>query len=346
MLQSPLLMRVWNSVRLLCGIAVLATFAQAQPQPKPIRRPANNQLALETAEAPVGRIDSPGAISVITNNLVFHVSPLSGKGLLSQQVDDALKALDKANGAATLVKLRAFVAGTGDLRRVQSIVNDLFTARKLPLPAVTTLQTGALTLEGAQVVIESISEEKKSVNPSGLAFFAAKEAASGVAAVAMLDAAMKTAGAVPLRVTCFSDSLTEATAAQNAAAKTFPKAAGSFLQSTRYTLGAMTACEGVGQASPSSTGAIVRSAKVILTAPQLAFSETDADLQLAFDRLNKTLEPFAVTLKEAVFTNLYALTKAMADKALAMAGAGTSQVVEALPSLDGTMAVEAVIPAK
>src|ERR1700691_6140709 len=71
--------------------------------------------------------DPPGAISAETARLVFHVSPLSSKGLLSQQVRDALKALLAENHNATVVKLRAFVAGSGDLRRVQQIVSEVFT---------------------------------------------------------------------------------------------------------------------------------------------------------------------------------------------------------------------------
>ena len=95
-----------------------------------------------------------------TAKLMFHVSPLSAKGLLTQQVHDALKALDRANGGATFIKLRAFVAGTGDMRRVATIVAEEFSAKKMPLPAVTTVQVGALPMDGAQVVIESISQEK------------------------------------------------------------------------------------------------------------------------------------------------------------------------------------------
>ena len=34
--------------------------------------------------------------------------------------------LDRANGGATFVKLRAFVAGTGDMRRVATIVGRGF----------------------------------------------------------------------------------------------------------------------------------------------------------------------------------------------------------------------------
>ena len=75
-----------------------------------------------------------------TGKLAFHVSPLSAKGLLTQQVHDALKALDRANGGATFIKLRAFVAGTGDMRRVATIVGEEFADKKIPLPAVTTVQ--------------------------------------------------------------------------------------------------------------------------------------------------------------------------------------------------------------
>ena len=72
-----------------------------------------------------------------TGKLAFDLSPLSAKGLLTQQVHDALKALDRANGGAAFVKLRAFVAGTGDMRRVATIVSEELSRKKTPLPAVT-----------------------------------------------------------------------------------------------------------------------------------------------------------------------------------------------------------------
>jgi len=70
-----------------------------------------------------------------------------------------------------LVKLRAFVAGTGDMRRVQAIVSEDFSERKIPLPVVTTIQVGALPLTGAQVVLEAVSQARTVVNPNGLTFF-------------------------------------------------------------------------------------------------------------------------------------------------------------------------------
>ncbi|MEO7652670.1 MAG: hypothetical protein ABIZ80_19595, partial [Bryobacteraceae bacterium] len=67
--------------------------------------------------------DPPAAVTAETRRLAFYTSPLSGKGLLSAQVRDALKALLKSSGGASIVKIRALVAGSGDLRRVQAIVS-------------------------------------------------------------------------------------------------------------------------------------------------------------------------------------------------------------------------------
>src|SRR5437879_5207254 len=50
-----------------------------------------------------------------TRRLVFHVSPLSGKGPLAQQTRDALRAVLKLNGGLPVIHMRAFVAGSGDV---------------------------------------------------------------------------------------------------------------------------------------------------------------------------------------------------------------------------------------
>src|SRR6476620_11688860 len=80
--------------------------------------------------------DPPGAVIAETRRLVFHTTPLSAKGLLSQQVRDALKAMFRLTGSSSVVKLRAFVAGTGDVRRVRDIVSETFTDRKMAVPAL------------------------------------------------------------------------------------------------------------------------------------------------------------------------------------------------------------------
>ena len=91
---------------------------------------------------------------------------------MSQQVRDALKALARLNHGATIVKVRAFVAGSGDLRRVKDIVAEEFTERKQPLPAVSTIQVGLLPLPGAQVVIEGdfVGKEGSESGWSGVFF--------------------------------------------------------------------------------------------------------------------------------------------------------------------------------
>src|SRR5215471_11916775 len=61
--------------------------------------------------------EPPEAVAAETGRLSFQVSPLSAKGLLSQQVRDALKAVLRDNHGVPIAKLRAFVAGSGDLRR-------------------------------------------------------------------------------------------------------------------------------------------------------------------------------------------------------------------------------------
>src|SRR5579864_7677355 len=168
-----------RNIALLLSASLLAAghiWAQSAPPLGPPRiKPPKKEKEPETQTLPLPP-EPPAAVMAETGKLTFHVSPLSAKGLLTPQVRDALKALERANGGAALVKLRAFVAGTGDMRRVATIVSEEFSDRKLPLPAVTTIQVGALPMEGAQVVIESIGVEKKTVNPNGLAFFAAQRA--------------------------------------------------------------------------------------------------------------------------------------------------------------------------
>src|SRR5271165_1150113 len=119
--------------------------------------------------------DPPQVAVGETARLVFNVSPLSGKGLLSQQTRDAMKAILKANGGVPVVHIRAFVAGSGDVRRVPQIVSEVFTERKMPLPSVSVVLAGGLPLDNAQVVLEAISNARRDVNPAGLDFVAGEE---------------------------------------------------------------------------------------------------------------------------------------------------------------------------
>src|SRR5688572_7214109 len=180
----------------------------------------------------------PSWIGGDPRRFTFHVTPLSAKGLLSQQIRDALKAMDRQTGSDTVLKIRAFVAGSGDLRRVRDLVSEAFTDRRQPLPVLSLIQSGGLPMEGAQVVLESISVSRKEVNPNGLVFLSALAATSPgpvdpVAplterSLVRLRQALKTAGAEPadmLRVTCFLSSLENVAASRRLVAGDFPKAA-------------------------------------------------------------------------------------------------------------------------
>jgi enamine deaminase RidA (YjgF/YER057c/UK114 family) len=350
-----------RSFAFLLGVSLVAA-GHVWAQPLPLRiKPPKKEKEPETQALPLPP-EPPAAVIAETGKLAFDISPLSEKGLLTQQVRDALKALDHANGSETFVKLRAFVAGTGDMRRVATIVSEEFSDKKKPLPALTTIQVGALPMEGAQVVIESISvDNKKTLNPHGLAFFSAQRAPEARQAITKLAAAATSAGAAMLQVTCFLSALNQAEGARAVAAAAFPEAAVNFVQPTRLAVEPEAACEGVGrlQQPPKSPvehldaggGVLVTNPRLVFTGAQMAFEDRDQDLRLAYDRLGQSLEAMKAGYAGSLMMSIYSLDRTMADKMAALAPeflgrsarpAGLTQVVEALPSLDASVAIELV----
>lgn len=343
----------WTSLLLLTSLGALGL---AQP-PRPIRIAKEKpEPATQTLDLPQ---DPPAAVAVETGKLVFHISPLSGKGLLSQQVRDALKALDKANGKAALVKIRAFVAGTGDLRRVQGILSEDFSGGKTPLPVVTTVRVGGLPMTGAQVLIEAVSEDTKTVNPNGLAFFSGMMEPGPAEAVRRLEESARAAGVAGdamLRVTCFLGSISDADATRAAVSAAFPKAAAGFVQRTRLGADHNTACEGVarlaaGAGQSSRTAALVRTPRLVLTGAQMAFSGDEAAVRLAVDRAKKSAESMGAG--EVVFASVYPVrgdASQWMSKILAEMFrpdlAGTSLEFEALPAVDATVAIDLAATAR
>lgn len=331
-------------VALMVAVCSPSAAAQEKKSKKPDKEPPTQTLP--PVEEP------PAALAADPSRLTFHVSPLSAKGLLSQQSRDALKALLQWNHGNRMVKLRAFVAGTGDARRVQSIVSDMFAEKKMPLPVLTTIQAGALAMEGAQVVIESISQDKdredKDRRPenSGLTFFAAQQGTDAQNALDRLRKAAEQAGVGAgqmLSVTCFLESIDEAGIAQATAAHLFPVAAADFVQRLRGGAGSQAECEGVGR--PSGAGA----PKLVFTGSQMAFGEKDADLRLAFERLNKALEPLGASGKDVIWSNFYTLGRPAEEKLDGLrleffpaAVPVTSLIFEGLPSPDAGAAIEVV----
>ncbi|MGH9721485.1 MAG: RidA family protein [Bryobacteraceae bacterium] len=322
------------SLVLLLALAVLAA---------PQRRKKKEEDITQTLELPK---DPPAAATAETQKLVFHVSPLSAKGLLSQQTRDALRALSRASSGAAIVKLRAFVAGSGDLRRVPSIVSETFTERKQPLPAVTVVQVGGLPLEGAQVVIESIAVSRKPVNPHGLAFVSGQADSSNQVvpkvaplaekSIANINTALKGVGLDAtdvLRVTCLLSSLEDFAAVRNVVASGYPKAALNFVQLQRAPARSVVECEAVARlrqaapeplrfvnppglpASPNfSHVALVSAPKVILTGTQIAFGYQDSDARLAFQRLAKVVEQSGSSMHDVAMSSIYPLSNSLAEQ--------------------------------
>ncbi len=334
---------------------------QGKQKSKPDKEPPTQTLPAE--------VDLPTAVVAETARLTFHVSPLSNKGLLLQQTRDALKALMQANHGARIVKLRAFVAGTGDARRVRQIVSEVLTDKKKPLPVLTTIQVGELPKDGAQVVMESVSEEagSRAANPGGLAFFPARSADDPKSAVEQLSATAAQAGVAAgemLRVTCFLGSSDDAAVTEAAVAHFFPAAimngAFNMVQPLRVGSGS-SACEGVGRltgrAGPpvqfTGGAALVTAPKLIFTGAQMAFGDKDADLRLAFGRLEKSMEPVGATYQDVVFAGFYPVSRAADQKLRALSPEflraptpASTLIFEGLPSPDARMSMEVIAAVK
>lgn len=288
----------------------------------------------------------PGAVTGDTRRLTFHVTPLSPKGLLSRQIREALKALQHECANETVLKIRAFVAGSGDMRRVRDLVSEIFADRKQPLPALTLVQAGALPMEGAQVVLEAIAAARKDVNPHGLAFVSAQIAASDnpldpVAPLAAksldgLARAVRAAGAEPadvVRVSCFLSSLQGLAQTRSIVESNYPKAALDFVQTQRAPARALAACEAVARLSaepespvrmldpdglPHTDGqsqiALVNTPEVVLTGAQASFGLQERDARLAFERLDKELEKAGSSGRNVVFAHGYPLSQSIAGE--------------------------------
>ena len=297
----------------------------------------------QTLEVPP---DPPQSVTVETAKLEFLVSPLSAKGLLSQQIRDALKSLRSQAGSRPIVKIRAFVAGTGDQRRVPAIVSEVFAEKKLPLPAVSTIQVGLLPMEGAAVVLEAVVTNKKTVNPNGLAFL------SGMGgngpenpqqtlpmldkAIADLSRAARAAGSEPAditRVTCLLSGLDSISDVRSRVAAAFPSAVLTAVQAQRLHDKSLAECEAVArlrtrpqspiamlnppEMNPSpmySKVALIGAEKIVLTGTQLAFHSEDKDVHLAFQRMAKILEAAKSSMKLVAFSSLYSLTTPISAK--------------------------------
>ncbi len=341
-------------VALLCCAAVLYS---AKKQKKD-----EYGFPIQTLELPH---ELPAAVTVETARLEFRTLPLSNKGLLSQQVRDALKTLARQSKDMPVVKLRAFVAGTGDMRRVPTIVGEVFTDKRLALPALTVVQVGALPLEGAQVAIEAISIAKKPVNPHGLALIAGRAAVSAdpidpiapLAEKAAADLRSAAGTAEVLRLTCYASALDPKVAASLRAL--FPKAAFQMVQAVRAPSRAFVECEAVARlahapVAPAQAGVGVveiSAPRLVISGSQLGFHAAEADVRLAFERIEKALAAAHVKPANVVYAQYYPLTRGVLERIAKIqteffskshATPATAIVVEGLPSVDASFAMDVI----
>jgi enamine deaminase RidA (YjgF/YER057c/UK114 family) len=261
----------------------------------------------------------PMALVAETETLDFHISPLLRSGGLAAQIRQSLGDLVRDTHGETIVKLRAFVAGAGDARRVQAEATDLFTEHRLPLPVVSVLQVGALGDEAAKVVIEAVVSTRKTVNPSGLAFMAGQTGASLKEAEGKLAASAQAAGVAPdkvLTTTCFTAMMEDYGATRANLLAIFPNTSVNVVQALRDPSNDSSMCEAIGQlAAPPAKDVVFLSDKrvtlvgprrLIFTGLQLTFGSFLDDAQESFLRLRRAAKAFGAA-DMAVQVNAFSL---------------------------------------
>jgi enamine deaminase RidA (YjgF/YER057c/UK114 family) len=352
---------------LACGLALMA-FPQKQ------KKDENQVLQLPK--------ELPSAVEGDPRHLSFYVTPLSSKGLLSRQVRDALSALNHETKGDPILKIRAFVAGSGDARRVRDIVSEVFSDRKQPLPVLSLVQAGGLP-DGAQVVLEAIASDKREINQQGLVFLSAQPASAddpfgpvaplAAKSLAALRLAVKAAGSEPadvVRVSCFLSSIDEVAAIRNLVDREYPKAPADFVQTQRAPAHSLAACEAVAKlrwnigtrlqtmnaeglaAKPGAAQiALVASPKVVLTGTQVSFGFEDKDARLAFQRVAKSLEQEGASMHDVAFAHFYPLATGIAAQIERVRGeffdsghppASSLLLFEGLPSMNAGFAIDVV----
>lgn len=353
--------------RLMLPVALLGLSVAVHPILAKKKKPEEITQTLELPK------DPPAVVTAETSRLVFHTSALVGKGLLSAQVREALKGLLKSSNGASIVHLRAFVAGSGDLRRVPAIVSEMFTEKKMALPSVSVIQVGALPVEGAQVVIESTAVAKKEVNPRGLVFISGQGGGPADKAMANLKTAVRAAGseaADVARVSCFLGSLDDYAEVRRGLEADYRLAALDILQLQRAPLGHMVECEAVAK-SARTIGANVEflnppglakspnfSQIALVSAPRLALSGTqssygyqDSDARLAFQRLVKALDQGGTSIHDVAMTHIYPLSVSLLEQVRRIRfefldksrpPAATMLAFEGLPAMDAGFAIDVI----
>jgi len=217
------------------------------------------------------------------------------------------------------VRLRAFVAGAGELEQVAALASDAFPATGKPV--VSAIRIGGLA-GGARVVIEAVSESTVVTNPNGLAFVSGQLTTSPVAlnqtqtpvaplaaaSVANINAVLNGVQLDPrdvVRVTCFTSSLADDAQVRTMVGEAFPGAAVNVMQIQRAPANAEVECESVARLRTkpvealrlvNPTNAAFAQAAVV-GAPVVTFTTTftstgndDAGVRAALSKLKHAVE--------------------------------------------------------
>jgi hypothetical protein len=306
--------------------------------------------------------EPPMALKADTDSLDFHLSPILKTGGLAAQIRQSLNDLIRDTHGETIVKLRAFVAGAGDARRVEAEVAKLFTEHRLPLPVLTVLQVGALGDEAAKVVIEAVVATHRVTNPNGLAFFAGQSGTSLPAALAKIRESAQ-ALAVPseniLTTTCFTSRLDNFDTIRAGIIQSFPHANINLVQAVRDPASDSSSCEAIGQLSKPSGDtpvllarerrtALVSAKQIVLTGLQLSFGNFLDDAHEAFVRLQRSATALD-GVEAPVEVNVFSLDpsggSALQKTTAVPPSTFSVQTIEGLPSVDATAGMEAILAA-
>ena len=335
-------------------ICVLAGALAVLPQRKKNEEPKTQVLPLPPAP--------PMALAADTHALDFHISSMIKTGRLSTQIRQSLNDLIRDTHGETIIKLRAFVSGVGDARRVQDTVSELFTDRKLPLPVLSIIQVGELEDDASQVVIEAVVETKRTPNPHGLAFWSGQTGPSFAAALKKLESSVEAAG-VPrenvLTCTCFSSHMVDPRGMRAEIERVFPKSEINVVEPLREPIDNSSTCQAIGQliTSPAqgpvvllenSRAALVDTGRLVFTGIQLTFGSYLDDADVAYARLEraaKALDPIETPVVVNAFSLDSSTASALRKTMQFPRSTFTVQPIEGLPALDASAGIEAVLAA-
>lgn len=379
MMYSALLarLRIFHRPFLLAlGIICVVISGLCQRPPKP-------EKAQTLATVP----EAPGAVRMETSRLEFLRVPDEQTGLLSKQVEESMKSIRKSLRKRRLVRVTAWVAGAGDVRRVSSSIRELLADWRIPLPAITVVRVGALPNAGSRVSFDVELEGERDSNPNGLIYLGAVRSHSEEFTLALdkllaesldrlqsrLQEQRVEASAV-LSARCLVSLTDDVGKLDDALRARFPGASTRVMQSVRVAPDSYANCDVVARLPEKPTEALeprvvtetngappvtsyvkVNTPQMVLTAGQLCFRSTDDDLMLGFERLEDTLKDLGTSLKHTVQLSILAQSPELEQRTEAQGRpflqpqydpAILRQTVEALPALDSTVSLDAVVAVK